>query len=72
MSRRPRRSPGLRADLPQEPPAEDECRALIDRTELALRTMGGRWHDHIPPEVRLELLGIAAPLIQFLIRAGLR
>lgn len=49
-----------------------ELFALLDNTEQRILAIAGRWHDHVPAVVRMELHGIAGPLIEAQIAEGTR
>jgi hypothetical protein len=53
-------------------PPRRELLDLLERTELSLWEMVGRWQDGIPAPIRAELMEIARPLLRTLIRAGRR
>lgn len=44
----------------------------MERAELRLWGMVGRWQDSLPALVRAELMEIALPLLRLLLRAGRR
>lgn len=58
---------------PERPPTRAECLDWIEQLDLIFSSWVGRWWDHIPPEMRAEILmQTYEPNLRILIRARRR
>lgn len=51
---------------------EEQAIRLIDRVEIELRELIGRWHDSLPTPLRAQLTTPTNRLLRFLIQIGRR